>query len=71
MFKTIPQFFVVAIWVMFFTTPVSAQDMSQYYTVQNPDDFTIDWTGFYHRMNAHTARVRDAVSASPGPGLRL
>ena len=37
----------------------NAQDMSQYYTVQNPDDFTIDWTGFYHRMNEHTARVRD------------
>ena len=54
MFKTMPQFLVLAIWVMFFTTPVSAQDMSQYYTVQNPDDFTIDWTGFYHRMNANT-----------------
>ena len=37
----------------------NAQDMSQYYTVQNPDDFTIDWTGFYHRMNEHTARVRE------------
>ena len=59
MFKTMPQFFVIAIWSMFFTTPVNAQDMSQYYTVQNPGDFTIDWTGFYHRMNEHTARVRD------------
>ena len=34
------------------------QDVSQYYTVQHPDDFAIDWTGFYHRMNEHTARVR-------------
>ena len=41
------------------TGALFAQDMSQYYTVQNPGDFTIDWTGFYHKMNAHTARVRD------------
>ena len=36
-----------------------AQDMSEYYTVMHPEDFTIDWTGFYHRMNDHTARVRE------------
>lgn len=41
------------------TGALFAQDMSKYYTVQNPDDFTIDWTGFYHRMNEHTARIRD------------
>ena len=43
----------------FLSGAVNAQDMSQYYTVQHPDEFTIDWTGFYHRMNEHTARVRD------------
>lgn len=59
MLKTTLRLFVLAVWVMFFTASLNAQDMSQYYTVQNPDDFTIDWTGFYHRMNAHTARVRD------------
>ena len=36
-----------------------AQDMSKYYTVMHPEDFSIDWTGFYHRMNDHTARVRE------------
>ena len=36
-----------------------AQDMSEYYTVMHPEDFSIDWTGFYHRMNDHTARVRE------------
>ena len=46
------------ILLMFLSGAVNAQDMSEYYTVQNPDDFTIDWTGFYHRMNEHTARVR-------------
>ena len=59
MLKTTLRFFVLAVWVIFFTAPVNAQDMSQYYTVQNPDDFTIDWTGFYHRMNDLTARVRE------------
>ena len=48
-----------AIFLAFLASMSNAQDMSQYYTVQNPDDFTIDWTGFYHRMNEHTARVRD------------
>ena len=62
MLKTILRFFVLAVWVIFFTAPVNAQDMSQYYTVQNPDDFTIDWTGFYHRMNDLTARVREQFS---------
>ena len=33
--------------------------MSKYYTVMHPEDFTIDWTGFYKRNNEHTARVRE------------
>ncbi len=48
-----------AVLLTLFSSVINAQDMSQYYTVQNPDDFTIDWTGFYHRMNDHTARVRE------------
>ena len=51
--------YIFAIFLAFFASVSNAQDMSQYYTVQNPGDFTIDWTGFYHRMNEHTARVRD------------
>ena len=59
MLKTTLQFFVSAVWVMFFTAPVNAQDMYQYYTVSHPDEFDIDWGSFYSRMNEHTARVRD------------
>ena len=49
----------LAVLLTLLSSVINAQDMSQYYTVQNPEDFTIDWTGFYHRMNEHTARVRD------------
>ena len=59
MLKTTLQFFVSAVWVMFFTAPVNAQDMYRYYTVSHPDEFDIDWGSFYSRMNEHTARVRD------------
>ena len=43
----------------FSAVAVNAQDMSKYYTVMHPEDFTIDWTGFYKRNNEHTARVRE------------
>ena len=59
MLKRTLQLFIPVVWMVIFACTINAQDMSQYYTVQNPDDFTIDWTGFYHRMNEHTARVRD------------
>ena len=49
----------IVVLLVFPTGALFAQDMSKYYTVQHPEDFTIDWTGFYHRMNEHTARVRD------------
>ena len=51
--------FVLAVLLTCFASGMNAQDMSKYYTVMHPEDFTIDWTGFYHRMNEHTARVRD------------
>ena len=59
MFKTTLKFFVLAVWAMWVIAPVNAQDMYQYYTVSQPDEFDIDWGSFYSRMNEHTARVRD------------
>ena len=49
----------LAVLLMLFTVVMNAQDMSKYYTVMHPEDFTIDWTGFYKRNNEHTARVRE------------
>ena len=49
----------IVVLLVFPTGALFAQDMSKYYTVQHPDKFAIDWTGFYHRMNEHTARVRE------------
>ena len=49
----------LAVLLMLFTAVTNAQDMSKYYTVMHPEDFTIDWTGFYKRNNEHTARVRE------------
>ena len=57
--KLILKIKLIAVLLVFFTASINAQDMSQYYTVMHPEDFTIDWTGFYQRMNAHTARVRE------------
>jgi acetyl esterase/lipase len=42
-----------------FCTPVSAQDMSKYYTVMHPDEFSIDWPGFYEANSKATLRVRN------------
>ena len=44
--------------VMLLTGLVNAQDMSKYYTVMHPEEFTIDWTGFYKTNNEGTARLR-------------
>ncbi|MDZ4729348.1 MAG: alpha/beta hydrolase [Xanthomonadales bacterium] len=42
-----------------FTLPtLMAQDSSSYYTVSHPDEFEIDWAGFYNIMDARTAEVR-------------
>ena len=49
----------LAVLLTVFTTVIYAQDMSKYYTVMHPEDFTIDWTGFYKRNNEYTARVRE------------
>ena len=65
MLKTTLRLLVFAVWVMFFAAAMNAQDMSKYYTVTHPEDFSIDWTGFYHRMNAHTARVREQFPHHP------
>jgi acetyl esterase/lipase len=38
--------------------PARAQDASKYYTVQHPELFKTDWTGFYRTIDAATAAVR-------------
>lgn len=38
--------------------PVRAQDKSTYYTIQHPDEFSIDWASFYERMDEMTAQMR-------------
>jgi acetyl esterase/lipase len=55
-FKQCPLLFLIL--HVFFIAPVNAQDMSTYYTVMHPDEFTIDWTGFYKANTEATARVR-------------
>ena len=58
MFNKKPRSFLLPILLLFFTTLVNAQDMSMYYTVMHPDEFTIDWAGFYKANTEETARVR-------------
>ena len=58
MFNKKPRSFLLPILLFFFTTLVNAQDMSMYYTVMHPDEFTIDWAGFYKANTEETARVR-------------
>ena len=36
----------------------NAQDKSTYYTVMHPDEFTIDWEGWYEKWEQRTAEVR-------------
>ena len=43
------------------TTTAHAQDASQYYTVQHPEQFKTDWTGFYRQADASTAAVRSEL----------
>lgn len=54
-------FFLISVYLafMFFSSASNAQEMSKYYTVAHPDDFTIDWTGFYKTNNKLTAKVRE------------
>jgi arylformamidase len=50
--------FLVVVLLTLSPTPICAQDMSKYYTVEHPDEFEIDWTSFYHLMNQKTAQTR-------------
>jgi acetyl esterase/lipase len=43
------------------TTSAHSQDASQYYTVQHPEQFKTDWTGFYRQADARTAAVRSEL----------
>ena len=38
--------------------PLLGQDKATYYTVMNPEKFTIDWTGFYNENDRLTAKAR-------------
>jgi len=38
-----------------------AQDVSTYYTVRHPDQFSIDWKAFYAEADARTAETRAAL----------
>ena len=55
----LPHLFVFTVLLTFFAGITNAQDMFEYYTVMHPEDFTIDWTGFYKLNNERTARVRE------------
>ena len=48
----------LALLVLLNAAPGQAQDMAEYYTVQHPEEFDIDWTGFYHAGNLRTAETR-------------
>jgi arylformamidase len=48
--------------VLSLTPPATAgQDKRTYYTVQHPDQFAIDWAGFYDRAEAMTDQTRRLV----------
>ena len=51
---------VLVVLLTFVSGAGQAQDMSEYYTVQHPEEFTIDWTGFYKSGNQRTAEIREA-----------
>ena len=51
----------LALFAVMFSFPsfkLQCQDMETYFTVQNPDRFTINWTEFYKINNEKTAEVR-------------
>jgi acetyl esterase/lipase len=41
--------------------PLVGQDKSTYYTVMHPDEFTINWSGFYDQMDQGTAEMREQL----------
>ena len=45
--------------LFFLPNATSGQDKSTYYTVMHPDEFTIDWTGFYEKADEMTAELRE------------
>ena len=46
-----------ALLVLLNAAPGRAQDMAEYCTVQHPEEFDIDWTGFHHAGNERTAAL--------------
>lgn len=51
----------LAVLLTFFASVTNAQDMSEYYTVMHPEDFTIDWTGFYKLNNENSKLFKHAI----------
>lgn len=58
MLKVIGQLILYLFVFLFPNAVVHAQDSSTYFTVMNPEKFTIDWTGFYELNNRETARIQ-------------
>ena len=50
--------FLSIIFIVVLANPVHGQDKSTYYTVMHPDEFTIDWLGWYEKWEQMTAEVR-------------
>ncbi len=51
-------FFVIIFFLVF---PAVAQDKSTYYTVTHPDEFHMDWKGFYDNADQWTAVAREKL----------
>lgn len=51
-------FFLIILSLVF---PVLAQDKSTYYTVTHPDEFHMDWKGFYDNADQWTAIAREKL----------
>ena len=58
MLKPVMQPLILLLVFLLAQVPASAQDISKYYTVMHPDEFEIDWTGFYQSNIESTLRVR-------------
>jgi acetyl esterase/lipase len=54
--RTITSLFILSLSALLF--PLSGQDKATYYTVMNPEKFTIDWTGFYNENDRLTTKAR-------------
>ena len=54
----VPALGALALSTLALSNTAPAQDASNYYTVQHPAEFKIDWGAFYRQADAKTAEVR-------------